>query len=101
VSGNSTVIGVGGVSVSGTLGAGFTALGQNVSMNGGSSQNTLGATTAASSTSQSAVSSATADAKEEVASADTSKDDEKNKKGKGQLLTHRAGRVTVLLPANS
>jgi len=101
VSGTSTIIGVGGVSVSGTLGVGAAVLGQNVSVNGGAAQSTLGATAAASATSQAAANTATADAAKEVAATDESGDDDKKKKGKGPLLSHRVGRVTVLLPAKS
>jgi len=101
VSGSSTIIGVGGVSVSGALDVGVSVLGQNVSVNGGASESTLGATAAASTTSQAAANTATSDAKEEVANADDKQDDEKNKKGKRPLLSRRVGRVTVLLPANS
>ncbi len=100
VSGSSTIIGVGGVSVSGSLGLGAQVLGQNVSVNGGAAQSTLGTTAAASTTSQSAANTATADAEKQVATSDSSDDDDK-KKGKGPLLAHRVGRVTVLLPAKS
>jgi hypothetical protein len=101
VSGTSTIIGVGGVSVSGSLGSGAQVLGQNVSVNGGAAQSTLGTTATASSASQSAANTATADAEKQVASNDTSDDDDKKKKRKGPALTHRVGRVTVLLPAKS
>lgn len=102
VSSVSTIIGVGGVSVSGSLGLGAQVLGQNVSVNGGAAQSTLGTTAAASSTSQAAANTATSDAEKQVASNDNSDDDEKKKKGKGgPMLTHRVGRVTVILPASS
>jgi filamentous hemagglutinin family protein len=102
ISGSSTIIGVGGVSISGSLGSGAQVLGQNVSVNGGTAQSTLGTTAAASTTSQSAANTATSDAEKQVASNDNSDEDDKKKKGKGgPALSHRVGRVTVLLPAKS
>lgn len=101
VSSSSTIIGVGGVSISGSIGSGTQVLGQNVSVNGGAAQSTLGTSAAASSTSQAAANTATADAEKQVASNDDSGDDDKKKKGKGPALAHRVGRVTVLLPAKS
>jgi filamentous hemagglutinin family protein len=102
ISGTSTIVGVGGVSISGSLGSGVQVLGQNVSVNGGAAQSTLGTSAAASSTSQAAANTATSDAEKQVASKDDSDDDDKKKKGKGgPALAHRVGRVTVLLPAKS
>jgi filamentous hemagglutinin family protein len=101
VSGTSTIIGVGGVSVAGALGSGAQVLGQNVSVNGGASQSTLGTSATASTASQSAANTATSDAEKQVANNDDSGDDEKKKKHKGPALAHRVGRVTVLLPAKS
>jgi hypothetical protein len=90
------IIGVGGANVSGTVTA--DVLGQNVSVNGGTSQSTLGTTATATAASQSAANQATSDAAQEVAS-DDSQDDEKKKKGKGgPALSRRTGRVTVILP---
>jgi len=100
VGGSTTIFGAGGVSVSGNLGSGAQVLGQNVSVNGGTSQNTLGATATATATSQSAAGQASEQSEQQVAS-DDSQDDDKKKKGKGPLLAHRVGRVTVLLPAKS
>jgi filamentous hemagglutinin family protein len=90
------IIGVGGANVSGTVTA--DVLGQNVSVNGGSAQSTLGTTATATAASQSAANQATSDAAKEVAS-DNSDDDDKKKKGKGgPALARRTGRVTVILP---
>ncbi|MEI6565653.1 MAG: filamentous hemagglutinin N-terminal domain-containing protein [Verrucomicrobiota bacterium] len=92
-----TAIGVGGASVSGTINA--NVLGQNVSVNGGSSQSTLGTSAGATATSQAAAQTASSDTKQQ-ASVDTSKEeDEKKKKGvKRPSLLRRIGRVTVILP---
>jgi filamentous hemagglutinin family protein len=90
------IIGVGGANVSGTVTA--DVLGQNVSVNGGTAQSTLGTTATATAASQSAANQATSDAAKEVAS-DNSDDDDKKKKGKGgPALARRTGRVTVILP---
>ena len=92
-----TIIGVGGASVSG---GSVTAevLSQNASVNGGSSQSTLGSASA-SAASQSASNQSNNDNKKQFASNDTSEDDDKKKKGKPVL--QRIKRVTVLLPKAS
>ena len=91
-----TVVGVGGVNATGgSISA--TLLGQNVSANGAAAQSTLGTTATASSTSQAAANQSSTDTKDQVASNDTD-DDKKKKKGDQPRLTHRTGRVTVILP---
>ncbi|MGA2247606.1 MAG: filamentous hemagglutinin N-terminal domain-containing protein [Verrucomicrobiota bacterium] len=89
------IVGVGGVSVSGTL-SGAEVLGQNVSVNGASSQSTLGSTAAATSTSGAAAQQANANTQQEVASNDSQ--DDPSKKKKSQALLQRVKRVTVILP---
>ena len=97
--GNSVVgiiVGVGGANVSG---ASVTAdvLGQNVSVNGGASQSTLGATASATSASQSAANQSETQAKEQLASNDDGSDDDKKNKKLHPTL-QRVKRVTVILP---
>jgi filamentous hemagglutinin family protein len=91
-----TIIGVGGVNVSG---GSVTAdvLGQNVSINGGASQSTLGSSAAATTTSQAAAQQASNENKQEVASTNND-DDEKKKK---HPLTQHVKRVTVILPSKT
>jgi hypothetical protein len=96
-----TIIGVTGASVSGALGVTADVLSQNASVNGASSTSTLGTTATATAASQNAAGQANDDAKQQVASDDTSDDDKKKKKGGGPVITHRVGRVTVLLPKAS
>jgi filamentous hemagglutinin family protein len=99
VSGSSTIIGVGGVSVSGSLGSGISVLGQNVSVNNGASQSTLGTSTSATVSSQSAAQQANTQAQQQVGNNTTQGDDENKKKGKETpSLVRRVGRVTVILP---
>lgn len=89
------IAGFGGVSVTSDS---VTAevLGQNVSVNGGSSQSTLGSAPPTS-TAQSAVNQSNTQAKQQLAAnADDSDDD--NKKKKHQPVLQRAKRVTVILP---
>jgi len=94
------IIGATGVNASGSGGVTAALLGQNVSVNGGTSQSTLGTATATA-TSQSAAGQASTDAKEQVASNGTAEeDDSKKKKGKTPTLVHRS-RVTVILPAKT
>ena len=92
-----TIIGGQGVNASG-IGSGATLLGQNVSVNGGAAQSTLGSSATATSTSQSAAGTASNDAKQQVAS-DNSEDDDQNKKKHPTL--QRMKRVTVILPKAS
>jgi filamentous hemagglutinin family protein len=91
-----TIAGLGGVNASGANGVSATLLGNNVSVNGGATQNTLGATATATSTSQSAAGEASNEAKQQVASNDNGNDDKKKTK-KGALM-RRVKRVTVILP---
>lgn len=100
VSGTSTIIGVGGVSVAGTIGAGAQVLGQSVSVNGGATVSTLGTSAQASTAATSASGEATEQAVAQV-STDNSQDDDQKKKGKGAGLVRRTGRVTVMLPGKS
>jgi filamentous hemagglutinin family protein len=95
-----SVIGIGGVNASAGQGVTADVLGQNVSINGGASQSTLGATAAASSSSQSAAQQSTTEAHEQVA-ATTTDGDANKKKAKGPVLAKRTGRVTVILPSKS
>ena len=96
-----TVIGISGVTATGATGS-ATLLGQNVSVNGGGSQSTLGTSAAATSTSQAAAQQASSDTKQ-IASNDAtaSDDDEKKKAKRGPTLTRRVGRVTVILPSKA
>jgi len=93
-----TVVGVGGVSASaGAITASL--LGQNVSANGGAAQSTLGTSAAATSTSQAAAQESTTEAKQQVTAADTSQNDDMDKKDKKRpTLARHVGRVTVILP---
>jgi hypothetical protein len=93
-----TVIGVQGVSASSALSGNLTALGQNVSVNGGAATSTLGTSAAASTAATSASASASDTAQQEVASDNTQDDDPLKKRGKGPLLSRRVSRVTVILP---
>jgi hypothetical protein len=96
VSGN--IIGVGAVSVSGTI-SGANLLGQNVSVNSGAAQSTLGSTATGTATSQAAAQTASSDTRQLAqATTEDSSDDEKKKKGAKPNLTRRVGRVTVILP---
>jgi hypothetical protein len=91
------VVGLGGVSVSG---GSVTAdvLGQDVSINGGASESTLGTTASATSASQSAANQSDTQAKQQLASND---DDDDKKKKKHQPQIQRVKRVTVYLPNKS
>ncbi|MDB6109494.1 MAG: hypothetical protein JWR69_1244, partial [Pedosphaera sp.] len=95
------VVGIGGVSASGGQGVTADVLGQNVSINGGASQSTLGTAAAATSSSQSAAQQSTSEAHEQVAATNTQDDDANKKKVKGPVLVKRTGRVTVILPSKS
>jgi hypothetical protein len=90
------IVGVGGANVSG---ASVTAdvLGQNVSVNGGASESTLGATASATAASQSAANQSDTQAKEQLANNDDSSDDDLKKKKLHPVL-QRVKRVTVILP---
>jgi len=90
-----TIVGVGGANVSGGSGVTAVVLGQNVSVNGGAAQSTLGTTAAATTTSQAAANQSNNDTKQQLASNDDSSDDDKKKKK--PRLQH-IKRVTVLLP---
>ncbi|HEX3799007.1 MAG TPA: filamentous hemagglutinin N-terminal domain-containing protein [Verrucomicrobiae bacterium] len=93
-----TVIGISGASVGGAN-VSASVLGQNVSVNGGAAQSTLGTTAAATSTAQSAAGTATADAKDQTtATADTTSSDDDLKKRKLPVLARWVSRVTVILP---
>ncbi len=90
------IVGVGGASVSGGS-VSAEVLSQNASVNGASSQSTLGGATATAA-SQSAANQASNESKE-LASTQTSDDD--NKKKKNQPLVQRVTRVTEILPTKS
>jgi filamentous hemagglutinin family protein len=100
VSGGGNVVGViVGVSGATVSGENVTAsvLGQNVSVNGGASQSTLGASATATTTSQAAANQADTQAGQQLANDAGNADDDKKKK---QLLPpiRRVKRVTVILP---
>lgn len=92
-----TVIGVGGVNASGGSGVSASLLGQNVSVNGGAAQSTLGTSATASSTSQAAAQQSSNEG-QQVASVKTDDEDDKKKKAKNLPQIRRAKRVTVILP---
>jgi hypothetical protein len=95
-----SVIGIGGVNASSGGLNSANLLGQNVSVNGGTVQSTLGTTAAATTTSQSAAQAITAQTKEQVASNNALEDDDQKKGALGKkrpTLTKRS-RVTVILP---
>jgi len=91
-----TIVGIGGASVSG---GSVTAdvLGQNVSVNGGAAQSTLGTSASATAASQSAANQSDAQARQQLASNSSDSDDDQKKKKK-QTLRQRTKRVTVILP---
>ena len=90
------IVGAGGVSVSGGS-VTATALGQNVSVNGGASQSTLGSSATATGAAQSAANQADAQAREQLANNDGNTEDP-NKKQKPLPVIRRVKRVTVILP---
>jgi filamentous hemagglutinin family protein len=94
-----TIIGATGVNATGGGGVSASLLGQNVSVNGGAAQSTLGTSATATSTSQSAAGQASSDTQQQVASNDTNDDEKKNKKK--SALVRSVGRVTVILPKAS
>jgi filamentous hemagglutinin family protein len=91
-----TVIGVGGASVSGNI-SGANVLGQNVSVNGGVAQSTLGSTATASTTSQAAAQASNSDTKQQLVK-ETTGEEEDDTKRKKPVVVERRGRVTVILP---
>ncbi len=95
----STIIGVGAVNISGTVDAGASVLGQNVSVGGAAATSTLGAQATATSTATSAGGTENNNTKQQLASDTTQQDDLSKKHGGvgGPALTKR-GRVQVLLP---
>ncbi|HZI33139.1 MAG TPA: hypothetical protein VFF11_12425, partial [Candidatus Binatia bacterium] len=92
-----TVIGATGVNASGAGGVSASLLGQNVSVNGGAAQSTLGTSATATSASQSAAGTASEQAQQQVAS-NVGGDDEDNKKKKKPKV-RKMSRVTVILSA--
>jgi hypothetical protein len=93
-----TIIGVGGVNAAGGAGVSANLLGQNVSVNGGAAQSTLGTTATATSASQSAAQQSDNAAQEQVAANDDGNDDQKKEKHPG---VRHIKRVTVILPTSS
>jgi len=89
------IVGAGGADVSGAT---VTAdvLGQNVSVNGGASQSTLG-TASATAASQSAANQSDTQSKEQLANNDDSSNDDLKKK-KLRPVLQKVKRVTVILP---
>lgn len=90
-----TIVGIGGASVSGGNGVSASVLGQNVSVNGGAAESTLGSSATATSATQSAAQQANSQAQQQVAADQTTQEDNTKKK-KPQI---RVGRVTVILSA--
>jgi hypothetical protein len=101
----------GGGTVTGTIAAGGGAdvsggnvsadvLSTTASVNGASSQSTLGGPASASAASQSAANQSDAEAKQQLAANANTSDDDLNKK-KNQPVLQRVKRVTVLLPGNN
>lgn len=88
-----TIIGASGVNVSAGNGVTASLLGQNVSVNGGASQDTLGSSAGATSATQSAAQQASSQSQQQVA-ADTTQGDDKKKKN---TQIRKIGRVTVIL----
>ncbi len=91
------VIGIGGVNATGGGGVSATLLGQNVSVNGGAAQSTLGTTAAPTAASQAAAQQSSSDTAQQVASNPTDTGDEKKKK-KAPPLLRRIKRVTIIFP---
>jgi filamentous hemagglutinin family protein len=89
-----TIVGIGGVNVSGAGGVTASLLGQNVSVDGGTAQSTLGTSSGATASSQAAAQQTSQADPQQVASNDSGDDDQKKKK-KTQVL--HTSRVTVLL----
>ena len=90
-----TVIGATGVNASGAGGVSASLLGQNVSVNGGTAQSTLGTSATATSASQSAAGTASDQAQQQVAS--NASGDDLQKKKKKKPLVRKMSRVTVIL----
>lgn len=90
-----TIVGVGGANVTGGNGVTASVLGQNVSVNGGASQSTLGTATATTAT-QSAAQQSSSQAQQQVTADQGTQDDEKKKK---KTPIRKEGHVTVLLSA--
>jgi hypothetical protein len=88
-----TIIGVGGVNVSGGSGVSATLLGQNVSVNGGANQDTLGSSATATAATQSAVQAASTQSQQQITADQTQGPDSKEKKPQ----VEKVSRVTVLL----
>ena len=94
-----TIIGVGGANVSGGAGVSAEVLGQNVSVNGGATQSTLGTTASASTAAQSAAQQSGNESKQLASNTDDSDDDKKHKPK--PALSRHIKRVTVILPKAS
>jgi filamentous hemagglutinin family protein len=91
-----TIVGIAGVNASGGAGVTATVLSQNASVNGGTTESTLGTSATPTAASQSAAQQSSSDAKQQVASTDRL-DNPDQKKQKKPVLTRRS-RVTVILP---
>lgn len=89
-----TIVGVGGVSVDAGLGDTASLLGQNVSVNGGAAQSTLGSSATATSATQAAAQQASSQAQQQVVADQTSGGNDDKKK---ETQIRKVGRVTVLL----
>jgi filamentous hemagglutinin family protein len=90
------IVGIGGANVSGgSISASL--IGQNVSVNGGASQSTLGATATATSTAQAAANQSETQAGQQLANDVGTADDDK-KKNQVQTALRRVKRVTIILP---
>ncbi len=91
-----TIAGVGGVNVSGNTSS-ANLLGQNVSVNGGAAQSTLGSSATATSSSQSAAQQSTSQSQQQVLADQGAQDDKKKK----NTQIRKVGRVTVILASRS
>ncbi|HEY1786641.1 MAG TPA: hypothetical protein VGJ73_00730, partial [Verrucomicrobiae bacterium] len=93
-----TIVGVGGANVSGAGGVTASVLGQNVSVNGGASQSTLGSSATATASTQSAAQQASSQSQQTVANDQSGQDDNKKKKN---TQIRKVGHVTVILASAS
>lgn len=94
-----TIVGISGVTANGSGGISATILSQNVSVGGGAAQSTLGTTATATAAGQNAAGQTTQAANQQIASNDTTGDNQDDKKKHPELK--RVKRVTVILPKSS
>lgn len=96
-----TIVGVGGANVSGSGGVTASVLGQNVSVNGGAAQSTLGSSAAPTATAQAAAAQQSSQSATQDVAGNNTGNDEDDKKKKAAVLVRRVSRVTVILPGDS